>query len=455
MLDLEQELYSKRQKIYPREVHGLFAYLRLAGVVGLLGIYFATPWLSWNNRQAVLFDLKVQKFHVFGLTFWPQDLYYLCALLIIAGLSLFLFTALAGRLWCGYSCPQTVWTEVFLWVERRIEGSRLRQMQLDRSVLTLNKLWRKFTKHSIWIIISVWTAISFTGYFTPIQDLTVNLLRFNAHPWASFWVLFFTVATYVNAGWLREQICVYMCPYARFQSAMFDSDTLVISYDPARGEPRGSRRRNTDHRAAGLGDCIDCKMCVQVCPTGIDIREGLQFECIGCAACIDACNDVMHKMKYPSGLIRYTTENDLQNKRRRIIRPRIAAYTVVLVTLTTVVGYGMMNKSLVDLDVIRDRNVLYRTSVGGMIDNVYTLRILNKDSSEHRYQIQIEGIEDAVLLVDSSDVLVPAGGISDATVTIRAPATSGTEKNKELEFILTDLNSADISTREKARFIIP
>ena len=454
MSEIEQELYAKREKIYPREVHGLFAVLRLAGVATLLGIYFAIPWINWDGRQAVLFDLPARKFIVFGIAFWPQDLYFLCALLVIAGLALFLFTALAGRLWCGFSCPQTVWTEVFLWVERRIEGSRSKQMQLDRAGISVNKLWRKIVKHSIWVAISFWTALAFTGYFTPIRDLVIELTEFSAHPWALFWIGFFSVATYVNAGWLREQICLYMCPYARFQSTMFDPNTLIISYDPARGEPRGSRSRNTDYRAAGLGDCINCKMCVQVCPTGIDIRDGLQYECIGCAACIDACSDIMEKMDYPKGLIRYTTENELQNKRSRVIRPRIVVYSGILVALIAAVSYGIFTRALVDADVIRDRNVLYRTTINGMIDNVYTLRILNKDSREHRYQIDITGIENATLLLDSSDIFIGAGAIADIAATVRADVRDKSGSS-ELAFRVTSVDDASISTEESARFVSP
>ena len=282
----------------------------------------------------------------------------------------------------------------------------------------------------------------------------IALAEFSAHPWALFWIGFFSVATYVNAGWLREQICLYMCPYARFQSTMFDPNTLIISYDPARGEPRGSRSRNTDYRAAGLGDCINCKMCVQVCPTGIDIRDGLQYECIGCAACIDACSDIMEKMDYPKGLIRYTTENELQNKRSRVVRPRIVAYSGILVALIAAVSYGIFTRDLVDADVIRDRNVLYRTTINGMIDNVYTLRILNKDSREHRYQIDITGIENATLLLDSSDIFIGAGAIADIAATVRADVRDKSGSS-ELAFRVTSVNDASISTEESARFVSP
>ncbi len=323
---LPQELYAKRQKIYPRQVSGIFASMRITAVLVLLGLYYGLPWISWDGRQAILFDLPARQFHILGLTLWPQDFIYLAGLLIVAALSLFFFTALAGRLWCGYACPQTVWTEVFLWIERQIEGKRNQQIKLDKKGSIRKKIVLKGFKHGIWLLLSAWTGYTFVGYFTPITELGVNLLSFTSGPWETFWVVFYGFATYANAGWMREQVCIYMCPYARFQSAMFDSDTLVISYDPGRGEPRGARRRGDIPDELGLGDCIDCQLCVQVCPTGIDIRNGLQYQCIGCAACIDVCNDVMNKLNYPKGLIRYTTENMLKTGMTyllRVLRPKI------------------------------------------------------------------------------------------------------------------------------------
>lgn len=292
-------LYAKREKIYPREVHGLYALLRVMSAVALLGIFYGLPWLTWDGHQAVLFDLPARKFYIFGLTLWPQDFIYLATLLILAGLSLFFFTALAGRLWCGYACPQTIWTEVFLIMERFFEGDRHEQIKLCQAPWSWRKFRIKATKHASWILFSAYTGFTFVAYFTPMRELYQGLLSLSLGPWESFWIIFYGFATYGNAGWMREQVCLYMCPYARFQSAMFDRETLIIGYDQARGEPRGSRKRGADHRAEGLGDCIDCRMCVQVCPTGIDIRNGLQYQCIGCGACIDACDQVMGKMAYP------------------------------------------------------------------------------------------------------------------------------------------------------------
>ena len=454
MADLQQELYEKRQKIYPREVHGTFAFLRWSGIAGLLGLYFLIPWIPWDGHQSVLFDLPARKFYVFSLIFWPQDFIFLTALLVILGLALFLFTALAGRLWCGYSCPQTVWTEVFLWVERRIEGTRSQQMKLDKAPMSARKAGLKIVKHLIWVSISFWTAITFVGYFTPVRELVIGLPDFDLNPWAVFWILFFTGMTYMNAGWIREQVCLYMCPYARFQSAMFDKDTLVISYDPERGEPRGSRRRQEDPRKLGLGDCIDCEMCVQVCPTGIDIRKGLQYECIGCAACIDACDDIMAKMQYPKGLIRYTTENSLNQVRTKVFRPRVIIYSLVLGALIAATFYTIATRTLLDVDVIRDRNVLFRQVDQEHVDNVYTLRILNKDNQEHGYTIEVAGLKDANLLGNGSVLSVPSGAVVDVPVTVRA-RVAGASGSQEMEFIIQATDEPDVEIREKARFILP
>ncbi|HET7362355.1 MAG TPA: cytochrome c oxidase accessory protein CcoG, partial [Burkholderiales bacterium] len=301
----EESLYEVRAKIYPRAVHGVYAWLRWGAVWATQFVFYGVAWLTWNGRQAVLFDIVHRKFYLFGLVFWPQDVVYLAVLLILAALGLFLFTAVAGRVWCGYACPQTVYTEIFLWIERLIEGDRNARMRLDKQPLA--RRWpRKSAKHVAWLALAFWTGFTFVGYVTPIRELWRELLSFSTGPWETFWIAFYGFATYGNAGWMREQVCKYMCPYARFQSAMFDKDTLIITYDARRGEPRG--------KAAGKGDCVDCGICVQACPTGIDIRNGLQYECIGCTACIDACNQVMDRMGYPRGLIRYTTENALANR---------------------------------------------------------------------------------------------------------------------------------------------
>jgi cytochrome c oxidase accessory protein FixG len=364
-------LYKAQPKIYARAVKGRFDYWRWVFVWLTQIVFYGLPWLSWNDRQAVLFDLASRRFYIFGLVFYPQDFIYLTAVLLVSAYSLFLFTAVAGRLWCGYTCPQTVYTEIFMWVERKLEGDRVARMRLDAGPWTANKLLRKSAKQLAWIAIGLWTGFTFVGYFTPIHTLAAEVAGFGMGSWEIFWVLFYGFATYGNAGFMREQVCKYLCPYARFQSAMFDKDTLIISYDTERGEPRGSRSRKADPKALGLGSCVDCNLCVQVCPTGIDIRQGLQYECIGCAACVDVCDEVMDRVNYPRGLIRYDTQNGLsQHLTRsqllgRMFRPRIIVYTVILALICIAVAASIAMRSPFKVDVLRDRSSLARQVEGG------------------------------------------------------------------------------------------
>ncbi len=452
---LEQELYAKRKKIYAREVHGLFARLRVLGVVALLGFYYGVPWLRWDDRQALLLDLPARKFYIFGWTFWPQDFFYLAMLVIIAAFFLFFFTAVAGRLWCGYACPQTVWTEVFMWIERKIEGDRARQMRLDKEPWSPRKLTVKGAKQGIWLLFSLYTGLTFVGYFTPIDVLMQEISALALGPWETFWVFFYGFATYGNAGWMREQVCIYMCPYARFQSAMFDKNTLVISYDEPRGEPRGSRRRGNDHRAAGLGDCIDCTMCIQVCPTGIDIRDGLQYQCIGCAACIDVCDSVMEKMEYPKGLIRYTTENTLQGRPTRILRPRVFAYALLLLTLLGGLFYSISQRVPLELDIIRDRNALYRETREGLTENVYTLKLINMDERAHRYRISVSGLEGMRLLSRKDEIVVPSGAVVSLPIQVQVDPIQLKTASTKVQFTLAALDDPALSVTQEARFIGP
>ena len=450
-----EEIYAKHQKVYPRQVTGIFANLRVLGVLVLLGLYYIVPWLRWDGHQAVLFDLPARKFYIFSLTFWPQDFIYLALLLIIAALALFFFTALAGRLWCGYACPQTVWTEVFLWFERQIEGDRNKQIKLDKAPFSARKFRIKATKHLVWLVFSAWTGLTFVGYFTPIASLWTALLNLSLGPWETFWIIFYGFATYGNAGWMREQVCIYMCPYARFQSAMFDKDTLIISYDELRGEPRGSRKRSTDRQAAGLGDCIDCTLCVQVCPTGIDIRKGLQYECIACSACIDACDDVMDRMGYARGLIRYTTENTLEGLKSHIIRPRIVIYAVFLAVIMSLFVYSISQRVSLGLDVIRDRNRLYRETDEGLIENVYILKVLNMDAVDHDYELRVSGIEGLQLYMDLPEIRVPAGEVLELPVRLRAGHEELHGGSSEESFELSATDNPELSVTEHARFLGP
>ena len=422
--DAGESLYRKEPKIYPRQVTGRFARLRVIAVWGLLGLFYLLPWLTIGGKQSVLFDLPARKFYIFGLTFWPQDFVYLALLLITAGLSLFFFTALAGRLWCGFACPQTVWTEVFIWIERWIEGDRAKRMKLDAAPWTAKKILRKSAKQFAWIVFAAWTGFTFVGFFTPIRELGQHVMTLSLGPWETFWTIFYGFATYGNAGFLREQVCKYMCPYARFQSAMFDKDTLIISYDTERGEPRGGRRKSVDREEAGLGDCINCTLCVQVCPTGIDIRDGLQYECIACAACIDVCDQVMDKMGYERGLVRYTTEHALKHKSGHVIRPRIIVYGLLLLVIVSGTLWGMTHRVPLRADLIRDRNALYRELPGDLVENVYTLKITNMDDAPHRYELTVLN-NDAVEVDLARPLELAAEEVAGISLRLRIPRSAG------------------------------
>jgi cytochrome c oxidase accessory protein FixG len=450
--------YAAHEKVYPREVRGRFARLRAAAVFALLGLYYLLPWVQWNGRQAVLFDLPARQFHLFGLVMWPQDFIFLTWLLVIAGLTLFFSTSLAGRLWCGFACPQTVWTEVFLWMERWTEGDRAKRLKLDRGPWTAEKVARKGGKQLLWITFAGWTGITFVGFFTPIRTLVPAALAFSLGPWETFWSIFYGFATYGNAGFLREQVCKYMCPYARFQSAMFDKDTLVITYDARRGEPRGSRPRATDARSRGQGDCIDCKACVQVCPTGIDIRQGLQYECIACAACIDACDDVMDRMESPRGLIRYTTQHALDGHKTHVLRPRTLVYGSLLLLLILGFFVALGLRKPLALDVLRDRATLYRevTDDAGRrwIENAYELRLMNKDNVAHDYLLTVDGLPGAV--VDTGRKLPRAGGGEVASVPVRVRVPAGQAHGSQpISFTLREAPDGQQSITERARFLAP
>jgi len=451
--DASESLYRKDPKVYPRDVKGTFARLRKLAVFVLLGLYYFLPWVNLGGNQAVLFDLPARKFYILGLTFWPQDFIFLALMLIIAGLSLFFVTAVAGRLWCGYACPQTVWTEVFLWMERWIEGDRGKRIKLDASPWNANKILRKSSKQAVWIGFALWTGFTFVGFFTPIRGLGQSIMTFQLGGWETFWLLFYSFATYGNAGILREQVCKYMCPYARFQSAMFDKDTLVIAYDEDRGEPRGGRRKNDNPAEKGLGDCIGCTLCVQVCPTGIDIREGLQIECIACAACIDVCDQVMDKMDYKRGLISYTTEHRLNHKESHVLRPRIFVYAFLLLALTAGVIWSVNQRVLLRADLLRDRNALYRELPESRIENVYTLKLINMDSIPHRYNIEIIDHEDMVLLITPEPELKPEE-VGNFILRMQAPRSAGRGSVK-VDVRFSTMEEPFIERTVSTRFLMP
>ena len=422
-------LYQKQRKIYARAVTGLFATWRWSLVWFTQLLFYGLPWLSWNDRQLVLFDLGARRFYIGPLVLYPQDFIYLTAILIISAYALFLFTAVAGRLWCGYACPQTVYTEMFMWVERKIEGDRIARMRLDEGPWNLGKLWRKGAKQLAWVLIALWTGFTFVGYFTPIKTLAAAAVSLGFGPWEWFWVLFYGLATYGNAGFLREQVCKYMCPYARFQSAMFDKDTLIISYDAERGEPRGSRSKKADPAKLGLGSCIDCGLCVQVCPTGIDIRNGLQNECIGCAACIDVCDDVMDKMGYAPGLIRYATGHGMaeglnrSQMLRRVLRPRVWIYGALLLAAAAAFVASLAGRAPLQVDILKDRGALARVVDDGVVENVYRLQVANRREDAQRLSLQVDGPPGLRLAADTParDLALPGAGRAQWVLHLHLP----------------------------------
>ncbi len=412
-------LYYTPEKIYPREVKGFYQKIRTVIGSVTLAAYYLLPWLSWNDRQAILFDLPNRKFYLGPWVFWPHDFYYLTWLLICLAFALFLASALAGRVWCGYACPQTLWTNLFVAIERWVEGSAIAQKKLADSPPSFHKFRIRCTKQALWILLSLITGVTFVGYFVPVQDLITDLISFNIAAWPLFWIFFYSLATYGNAGFLREQVCQYMCPYARFQSVMLDKDSLVIAYNPNIGNPRGSIKKNQDRNDAGLGDCIDCKLCVQVCPTGIDIREGLQYECIACAACVDVCNSVMDKVQQPQGLISYTTLNRVEGKKTNILRPRILFYSLLVSALTLTFIWSLSTRKDYGVDVIRDRTTLSRYTDTGSITNLYTLKILNKSEDTKAFMIELPN-QPGFSLSQTKTPSIEGGQIGTISLTIEA-----------------------------------
>jgi polyferredoxin len=503
------EMYVSEAKIYPREMAGRFQRLRYLAVYVLLGLYYGVAWIEINGQQAVLWDLPARKFHVFGLVFWPQDFIFLALLLVMAGLALFFFTALAGRLWCGYACPQTVWTETFLWIERWTEGDRAKRMKLDAAPWGREKILRKGAKHALWVLFALWTGFTFVGYFTLIRELADRALPFAWGGWETFWVLFYALATWGNAGFLREQVCKYMCPYARFQSAMFDRNTLIIAYDDRRGEPRGPRKRGSlasvlerargllakdeaegwvawfarhpsaaslasgargttsvvvdeaiavaereKPTGAALGDCIDCTLCVQVCPTGIDIRNGLQYECIACGACIDACDEVMGKLGYPKGLVGYTSQNRVDGRPARVLRGRIWLYGTLLLLLGAGIAAGIALRTPLIVDVLRDRNALYRTTLDGGIENPFTLRLINRSGVPREVRIRVgSGPDGLALAQDPGPIRLAPGEVHTVGLALAAPA--GAVSGRADVVLVFEDPAAGLRVEEETRFFGP
>lgn len=450
--------FEAHKKIYPRAISGKFMSWRWAMVWLTQLVFYGLPWLDWGQRQMVLFDLGARRFYLFGYVLYPQDFIYLTGLLIISALALFLFTAVAGRLWCGFTCPQTVYTEIFVWIEHKVEGDRSARIRLDQGGWTLEKLWKKSLKQFLWIAVALWTGFTFVGYFVPIKSLGGELLALQGG-WQIFWVLFYGFATYGNAGYMREQVCKYMCPYARFQSAMFDKDTLIVSYDAQRGESRGPRKKDVDYKAKGLGDCIDCKLCVQVCPVGIDIRNGLQYECIGCGLCVDACNNVMDSMHYPRGLIRLTTENAVTKGWtgskiwKRIARPRVLIYAAILLGLSIAMVASLAVREPLKVDIIRDRAALARIVAGGKIENVFRLQIMNATEATQIYHVRVHGI-DGIELAEATDIEVLPAQTRGVAIRAQIPYGAVQAGSHPITFDI-DAASGQGKVSEASVFLVP
>jgi cytochrome c oxidase accessory protein FixG len=443
--------YSPRNRIYVRDVKGTLEWFRRSFGFILLAVFALLPWLQWNGEQAILLDIAEQRFRIFGLTLWPQDFTILAWIFIVSAFALFFVTTLYGRVWCGFMCPQTTWTFMFMWFEKKFEGSRNQRMSLDKRPWDFDKLWRKTAKQISWILLSLLTALTFVGYFTDVRELFVNFWTFNTGFWAAFSVWFFAFCTYGNAGYMREIMCTHMCPYARFQSAMFDKDTVTVSYDTKRGEPRGGRSRKKDPKELGLGDCIDCYMCVQVCPTGIDIRNGLQYECINCGACVDACNDVMDKMNYPRGLIRFTTERNLQGGRTHKVRFKSVGYFVVMIVMTALLIWDISTRSPLQFNVLRDRNQLYSINMDGWVQNVFTLKIQNKSQQEQTLVISVEGFSRSKLLGDAT-ITVAAGEVATRPITLAVHPDDVTERVQDVTFVVSS-TTGDVREQHVTRFL--
>lgn len=455
-------LYESEDKIYIRKISGFYQSLRRYAGLPLMVGFLLMPWLVIDDRPAILFDLPSRQFNILWVTFGPQDGMLLAWLLIISAFALFTITAFLGRVWCGFTCPQTVWTLMFIWAEHFCEGDRNKRIKLDKSDWNVEKLYRKTSKYFLWFLISFVTGVTFVGYFYPIRELLSGFipyfddsgfLVFDSFSLV-FWTLFFTGMTYMNAGFLREQVCKYMCPYARFQSVMYDSDTLAVHYDAARGESRGARKATDDYKAEGKGDCIDCSWCVQVCPVDIDIREGLQYECINCGLCVDACNAVMDKMEYPRGLIRFTSDDELETGKTQYLRPRVFAYIAILAIMSGLFVYTIADRKPVTLDVSRDRGTQLFRLRSGQVQNVYTVKINNMDRRSHQYSIELDA-DLPFKIVKYKPVLLEEGELFSIPLRVAIPKELLTDVKTEITFIVRALEDGDITAQESATFIGP
>lgn len=450
----DQPLYADRVRIYPQKVEGPFRRFKTAVLVVLLGIYYLAPWLRWDRGpgapdQALLIDMPARRAYFFFVEIWPQEIYYLTGLLVIGAVGLFLVTSLFGRVWCGYSCPQTVWTDLFMWVERLVEGDRNARMRLDKGPWTAERIVRKIVKHGAWLLISVLTGGAWVMYFTDAPTLVVDLLNFKVSTVVVFFVAMFTATTYVLAGIAREQLCIYMCPWPRFQGAMYDEDTLTVTYESWRGETRGKHKAGDGWE--GRGHCVDCRQCVNVCPTGIDIRDGSQLECIGCGLCIDACNRIMTRLDLPKGLIRLDTVSNQAARAVgktapfRIWRGRTAVYGGLLVLVAAAMVFGLATRTTLEVNLLRDRNPLFVILSDGTIRNGYTFKILNRARADRDFILTVSGLEGATLSIlggSSGSQAAVLSTLPDKVATFRvfvsAPRPSLAGESTDIRFVLQE-----------------
>jgi cytochrome c oxidase accessory protein FixG len=438
--------------------------MKWAALFVLLAIYYGTPWIRWDRGvnapdQAVLVDLDGRRFYFFWIEIWPQEIYYAVGLLVLAALGIFLATSLVGRVWCGYACPQTVWTDLFMWVERLIEGDRNRRIMLDRAPLTVSKAVKKVTKHAAWIVIAALTGGAWVIYFQDAPTLVSNLFKGEISLTTGFFIGLLTFTTYMLAGWAREQVCTYMCPWPRFQAAMFDTDTLIVTYQGWRGEPRGKMTPKPDW--SSRGDCVDCNACVAVCPTGIDIRDGQQLECISCALCIDACNAVMTKVGRPANLIGYDTERRAEARAEgkplgyRILRPRTVLYAMLMTAVAIVMLVALLSRTDLEINALHDRNPLFVRLSDGGVRNGYAIKILNKQGAPRFFSLTVSGVPGATMRVvgqsgDARAAVVLAAKpdqVAEYKIYLKAPARALTAARTEIQFLLTDSKTGAVARR--------